>query len=256
MQIFAKHFIHSLMIVLVLMAARPVSAAPLEILVEDANAPWSNHGGTGYVNEAIKDAFMAVGVPVILKVVPYARCKALVLAGKGVACASMSWSPELAGYIQFAAVPFYTTHFDYYQRKLAPTLARSEKELGRGAVIGVVNSYEYPPSAYQSQQRGAIFQNGRSDKVNLQKLAKGRLNFALITTNNFEPRDLKSQQAGVEYEVVYAFSGDSLPTYIGFSTHHAQGLLALEKFNEGYKIITKNGALARLKSKWFASSSK
>jgi len=243
-----------ILIVLVGLVTFIAQAEPLEILVEDANAPWSYADGTGYVNEAIKEAFLAVKIPVTLKVVPYSRCKFLVMEGKTVACASMSRLIELEGLVQFPDQPFYITQFIYFQRKKQPAVVQSENELGQGMTVGVVNGYEYPGSAYQAQQRGATFENGRSDEVNLQKLAQGRINLALVSTNNMEPPEIKVSQAGVQNEVIYAFSSGSLNTYIGFSVHHEKGLWALGKFNEGFKLISTNGTLKRLKSQWFGGS--
>jgi polar amino acid transport system substrate-binding protein len=76
-------------------SAAPVTPARVQILVEDAASPWSNQGGEGYANDLVRAAFAAVGVDVELKVLPNARCKAMVLQADAVACSSMSASPEL-----------------------------------------------------------------------------------------------------------------------------------------------------------------
>lgn len=52
---------------------------------EDDAAPWSYADGTGYVNDVVRAAFQRSGRQVQYKVMPYARCKAMVLSGKLVA---------------------------------------------------------------------------------------------------------------------------------------------------------------------------
>ncbi len=56
--------------------------------------------GTGYVNDAVRAAFHAAGWTVELKVIPYARCKALATSGKLAGCFSASRTPELEGVLQ------------------------------------------------------------------------------------------------------------------------------------------------------------
>jgi hypothetical protein len=53
----------------------------LTIMVEDAAAPWSRSDGTGYANDVVVAAFKEMGVEIQLRVVPYSRCKYLVLSG-------------------------------------------------------------------------------------------------------------------------------------------------------------------------------
>lgn len=66
----------------------------LTIMVEDAAAPWSGSDGTGYANDVVVAAFKEMGVEIQLRVVPYSRCKYLVLSGQVTACFNMSWQPK------------------------------------------------------------------------------------------------------------------------------------------------------------------
>ena len=42
----------------------------------------------------------------------------------------------------------------------------------------------------------------------------------------------------------------TLNSYIGFSRKHQQGMWALGQFNKGYRAITADGTLRRLKTEW------
>jgi len=75
-------------------------AEAVTIGAEDDAGPWSYADGTAYVNDAVRAAFHAVGWTVELKVIPYARCKALATSGKLAGCFSASRTPELEGVLQ------------------------------------------------------------------------------------------------------------------------------------------------------------
>ncbi|MET0859109.1 MAG: hypothetical protein ABWY27_20345, partial [Telluria sp.] len=94
--------------------AAPATPGRLQILVEDAASPWSNHDGHGYANDLVRAAFAAAGVDVELVVVPYARCKAMVMQGSTVACFSMSASPELANRVRFSAKQLFSITPRFY----------------------------------------------------------------------------------------------------------------------------------------------
>jgi hypothetical protein len=126
----------------------------LEIYVENAADPFSRPDGTGYANDVVRAAFEAVGVRVNFKVVPYSRCKYMVLSGKTVACVSMSWDPSFAGKVKFADTPLINVTPVYYENRSRPLAARSEAELGKGIVVGTIRGYEYPKTVMEAKARG------------------------------------------------------------------------------------------------------
>ena len=96
--------------------ALPASAQTksLVIAVEDDAAPWSLADGSGYANDIVSIAFKAVGVDVQLKVVPYARCKRMVVNGDVAGCFSMSPAPELAGLVELSEQPIFSCYAGYF----------------------------------------------------------------------------------------------------------------------------------------------
>ncbi|WP_248915929.1 substrate-binding periplasmic protein [Pseudomonas moorei] len=240
--------------------ATSVVAAPqvhetMTIMVEDAAAPWSKRDGTGYANDVVVAAFQEMAVNVQLKVVPYARCKYMVLNGTSVACFNMSWLPEFEGRIKMASQPIYTVNNDIFEAINAP-LPKSPKSpctLPPGTVVGTVRGYEYSPQATALESAGVVFEDADSDVQNLRKLAARRLSAALIVTNDLEAKEQKARQAGTEDVVRFAFNCGLSAATIGFSLTHPDGLRALKMYDEGYRRIEANGVLKQIHMHWFPS---
>jgi polar amino acid transport system substrate-binding protein len=236
---------------LAVMAGGTLVSAPLVIAVEDDAAPWSQRDGTGFANDTVRAAFKAVNVEVDLSVVPYARGKDMVVKGKLAVCFSMSWVPELAGKVVFSEKPLFTFHDEYFVRSESTLKATKEAELPKGTVVGIVIGYEYPPSVYALKEKGIIiFEESETEESNLKKLAKGRIDAALVNFNETKPVELAIARAGVAGQVKHAFPSGDLGAFVGFSTKHPQGMKAREQFNEGYRIISTNGTLGRIEREW------
>jgi ABC-type amino acid transport substrate-binding protein len=232
-------------------------SAPLLIAVEDDAGSWSQRDGTGFANDVVRAAFNAAGVEVELLVVPYARCKDKVLKGKVAACFAMSWRPEFTGKIVFAEKPLFNCYADYFTDSKRPLKATQESNLPKGTVVGIVSGYEYPPSVYALKEKGiVVFEESESEELNLKKVAMGRIDAALVNYNKTKPVELLLAKAGVAGKVKRAFRSGTLGSFIGFSTRHPQGMKALEKFNEGHRIIYGNGIRNKVERKWQDLASK
>jgi polar amino acid transport system substrate-binding protein len=245
--------VHLLFVVFVTLLARTgrVAAEPLEILVEDDAAPWSLKDGTGYANDVVCAAFKASGVDAKLHVMPYARCRNMTVNGEAVACFSMSWVPELRGKIVFADKPLFNCYSDYFYKVGKPLGAESEGEIKRKLVVGTVVGYEYPPSFYQLRDKGMVVaEESPSEELNFKKLADGRIDAAMFTYNETKPAEIVMARAGVSGKVACGFRSGVLGSYIGFSTKHPRGAWALQKFNEGFRIIEANGVLQKIDQQW------
>ena len=232
-------------------AERPLPQR-LTILVEDAAEPFSGPDGRGYANDVVRAAFQAVGIVPELDVVPYARCKQAVEAGRMPACFSMSWIDGFAGRIAFSDRPIFEVRADYYQRTANPLAATREPDIASGSRIGIINGYEYPEGLERLKLKGVILEEAETDEINLKKLAAGRLDGAVVMTNDLEPRDKKLGEAHVRDRLAYAFSSGTLQSFIGFSQIHAQGDWARAQFNTGYELIMRNGTVDAIRRRWIA----
>ncbi len=229
------------------------SAAPdtLVIVVEDDAAPWSQPDGAGFANEAVIAAFKASGVTAKLQVVPYARCKRMVIEGDAAACFSMSPAPELAETVVMSNQPLFVCYADYFYNASNPPKVHTQADLPPKTTVGTVIGYEYPPAFEQLKQKGIItLDESPSEEMNLKKLVRGRVNLAIVNYNDIKSAEYIMTRAGVTGQVKVGFRAGVLNSYIGFSKKHSHGLWALGRFNAGFQIITANGELRRIEKAW------
>lgn len=233
-------------------AAAPAPAASrarLQILVEDAASPWSNHHGEGYANDLVRAAFAAAGVDVELVVVPYARCKAMVMQGAAASCFSMSPAPELDKLVRFSDKPLFSVTPRFYYNVKHKVAAKSVADLRKGMRVGIVHGYEYPAFVKQLAKRGVVVESARSDVANLRKLAAGRIDVALLMTDEMRNEQLIQRQAGVK-NVALAFQSAPMESFIGFSATRPDSEMLRHGFNSGYHTISGNGTRQSIHAAW------
>ena len=238
-----------------LSAQSPVRAAPplarLDVAVEDAADVWSRADGTGYANDIARAAFRAGGLEPHFLVVPYARCKAMVIEALVPACFSMSRDASIPGSVVFADSANFTFHSDFYQNVRHPLRVATGEQLPRGSRVGVVRGYEYPDAIHRLERLGIIrLVVASNEAINLRKLADGRLDAAMINTDATKRAADLLERSGVRGRVAYAFEGGLLPAFVGFSMRHPRGADALARFNAGRRAISANGALATIEHHW------
>jgi len=227
------------------------SAEQLEVAAEDEAAPWSQKDGTGYANDVVKAAFKAVDVDVKFQVMPYARCKHMVVDGKIAACFSVSPLQELDKTVMFADKPLFVCFSDYFQNANKPVKAANEEEIPKGTVVGTVHGYEYPECVYKLKEKGTIvFEEVDSEELNFKKLADGRIALALFNHNQMKLPGNAIAQSGAAGKINRAFRCGTLDSFIVFSRKHPRGKWARDKFNEGFKTISADGALLEIQKKW------
>jgi ABC-type amino acid transport substrate-binding protein len=230
-------------------AAAPAPRKHVQIMVEDAASPWSNHAGEGYANDLVRAAFAAAGVDADLVVVPYSRCKALVMQGGAVACFSMAAAAEFDKLVRFADKPLFSVTPQFYYNVKHKVAARSVADLRRGMRVGIVLGYEYPKFLGDLARRGVVIDTARSDVTNLHKLAAGRIDLALVMTDEMRTAELIKRQAGV-HGITLAFQEAPQGSFIGFSTTHPEGEIQRQRFNAGFRLITENGTRQAIQAKW------
>ena len=227
----------------------PVVRDPVELMVEDSAAPWSDHEGQGYANDLVRAAYAAVHAELTLRVVPYARCKQYAMHGKTAGCFSMSDAPELHGVVVFSDQPLFQVTPRFYTNPAHPLRAASERDFASGTRIGIVNGYEYPASVSVLAARGVLLDAANTESSNLKKLAVGRVDAALIMTDQIKTDSMMLKEAGAE-NMVFLFALAPMGSYLGFSVQHPDGERARKLFNEGYRIITANGVKRAIDRKW------
>ena len=124
------------------------------------------------------------------------------------------------------------------------------RDLPKGAIVGIVNEYEYPDAVYALRRNGITLQSAPDDATNLRLLARGRIDAAVVMTNELVAQNQKAVEAGVGANVRYAFRLGLENAHVGFSRKHPMGASARRSFNEGYKRILADGTVDALKRKW------
>ncbi|MEP6618137.1 MAG: transporter substrate-binding domain-containing protein [bacterium] len=242
----------------VMMLAAPPPATPqrppvrtLDIAVEDAADPWSRADGSGYANDIVRAAFRAAGITVRLHVMPYARCKGMVIDAKITACFSMSPDLRPATGITLSDKPLFECMSAFVMSRNGRIKATRASELPRGTVVGAVLGYEYPAAVRDLERSGAItLQYAASEQTNLRKLVAGRIDLAIVNYNELKTLEYVSANAGVATKVQAAFVAGMLKSYIGFNDAHSQSAWARAQFNKGAAIIASSGELAAIRGSW------
>jgi polar amino acid transport system substrate-binding protein len=223
----------------------------ITLAVEDAAGLWSRADGTGFANDVVRAAFAAAGVSVWLDVVPYARCKRMVVEGAIAGCFSMSPDEAADTSITFPSTPTFICHSVLYARRGGRLVATRAADLPRGTVVGVVLGYEYPDALHALARDGRIvLEPAGSEEINLRKLVHERLDAIVLNLDGIKTADWIAARAGVSSDVRPLIDLGTMPSYVGFSRTHRDGPRALAAFETGMRRIAQSGELARIERAW------
>ncbi|MBC8086541.1 MAG: ABC transporter substrate-binding protein [Phycisphaerae bacterium] len=230
-------------------------AAELLVAIEDAADLWSRVDGTGFANDVVIAAFRAAHVPIRLTVVPYARCKQLVLEGAVVACASMSRDRTSSSMVRFPSVPLFVCYTELLENSAKPLNSTKLSALARGTRVGVVLGYEYPAALDTALRAGNIsVERAPSELILMRKLAAGRVDAALMNLNDIKSLAYISAATGLTAKMLSRGRVGTLESYLGFSLRHPQSAGAMSAFEAGMRTIRANGELAAISGKWTDTS--
>lgn len=223
----------------------------LKIYVENDAAPWSKGDGTGYANDLVKAIYDAVHVDVIFEVVPYARCKKHTETGEAVGCFNMARNPEFEDTITFSRLPLFSAYISYFHNTENPLSVSKSENIKEGTVVGTVIGYEYDDIFYELEKKGRItVEETRSEEINIKKLGRGRLDAVILWNNETKPADFIIEKAGMTGEVELAFHSTILELHMGFSKKHPRAAWALQKYEEGIRMIQSNGVYDQITKDW------
>jgi polar amino acid transport system substrate-binding protein len=228
------------------------TAGPIVVIgAEDDAAPWSYADGTGYVNDVVKAAFERAGWTVHMKVMPYARCKAMVLTGALAACFSASKTSDLDGKLLYPRHPVFEAQNILVAPMRSALPGCDTRQWASRPTIGTVRGYEYIVGVNAMFEHDhAIRENSDSEVSNLRKLEAGRLDAALITVDAVKRLEIVAQLAhvGGGYKTVCNFGSE--PAYVAFSSRHPQGQAALEAYEQGFGRLQSDGSILALQKLW------
>lgn len=232
-------------------AAHAAGTPVIDIDAEDAAAPWSQADGAGAANEIVREAFARSGVPVRLHTVPYARCKAEMLAGSVVGCIAVGANEALGTRARLPRTPLYRVRTVLVSREHAPIGSCDAHTWPASATVGRVNAYEYAPRFEQAlaATRVSVSELG-SEPQGLRMLVAGRIDALVLQLDSLKTLDYVQRQAGAQAPLQVACDFGPLDSHIGFSVRHRDGALALAAFEQGYAAMLADGSVERILDAW------
>ncbi|MFC3625053.1 substrate-binding periplasmic protein [Vogesella amnigena] len=224
------------------------AAERLTLAVEDDWYPFAAvHNGkiVGMAVEIVREAYRAVGVEVLFRSMPYARCMRQTELGREVGCFNSLQDSSTRDRFLFGQQPLFHGAITIYAQsgKSQPvTLA----DLA-GKRVGLTNGYTYGTEV--ETDRRMIKEYARNDLASLRKLALGRLDYALVYT-----RVADYLQGAYSYELYGKLQvvGKVIenPLYLSFSRTNLRAESALRQLDQGLSMIRSNGRYAAITTRW------
>jgi hypothetical protein len=245
------HRVPAALALVLALAAEAGMAQAIVIGAEDDAAPWSYADGTGYANDVVRLAFDRAGWKAQLKVMPYARCKALVLSGDIAACFSVSRAPDLEGRLLFPQQSLFQARNLLVAAASSPLSGCDASKWPSRPLVGIVRGYEYRRAVEAVFANGqAIADPGDSEVSSLRKVRAGHVDAALVTVDPVKRLEFVAALAGVaaDFKLVCDFGGD--PAYVAFSRRHPQGPAAAAAFDAGMQALQQQGAVDATQQDW------
>lgn len=232
------------------------AADVVTIVCEDDFAPYGyqakNGGAAGLATDIIVEAYKAVGVSVVFKVMPYARCMAVALSGGEVGCYNTNNDEKnLANYI-FPEEPLFIGDMVFWARKDYAGEVTVEGLIGSREVVGVTHGYNYDaPGVTFDYEDKILKDSGTTVTKTLQKLVHGRYNIAAAERRVALLAIARSKEMlEGKIKVVGTISRPGL--FLSFSKSHPDGQKYANLLTQGIRIIKANGKYAELEQKWDA----
>ncbi|MDT3296679.1 transporter substrate-binding domain-containing protein [Shewanella sp. SP2S2-6] len=226
--------------------AVPAESQPqtITLAAEDSWPPFANQFGQGISHRLIQAAFKQSHIEVNSLVVPYSR--ALMMAEKGAVDGVFNVTREISTEQRFifGKTPLLVATASFYQKKQKPILADNKWALPKGAVIGVIKSYEYGdefPKLVKQQQLNIVTVANQQQLINL--LLIGRIDAALMF-DLVAKENLKKM--GVDDDVIPVFANHSSDIFLAFSKENPQAQTLATQLDAGLSLLKATGQYEKL----------
>ncbi|HEX5310833.1 substrate-binding periplasmic protein [Aquabacterium sp.] len=226
----------------------------IEIGAEDDAAPLAYADGSGFVADVVKAALAHSGWEVRLKVLPYARCKALAQNGLLAGCYSTCRTPDLEGKLLFPNKPIYESR--NVLLTTSPHLKGCDpSQWPSGTRIGIVRGYEYTSEVHKLLNAAGIRPSETDSEIsNLRKLEAGRLDATVVTLDKVKRIEFIRMLAHTTAPVKELCLLGKQPAFVAFSPKHPMGARARDAFDQGLNQLIQDGRLQQLEQDWRARS--
>ncbi len=211
---------------------------------EDDWIPYARADGTGLANEIIAAAFKSVGIDVKFKVMPYNRILKLVEWGDLLGGFNVPLDEESKKKYVLGNMPLYHAVSAYYQNKEKSLKGKNRDALVNKERIGVVLGYGYGDHFLQAVEKGNIIKEvSRSEKINLKKLAVGRIDATIIYDKT---ASVLLKELGLEDKIEMVFQNETTPIFLAFSKKNPKSQYYADKLDKGMAKIKKDGTYQKI----------
>ncbi len=232
------------MVMVICLSGSPSYGETITLGAEDDWIPYSRADGTGLANDIVVAAFKSVGIDVKFKVMPYNRILKLVEWGDLLGGFNVPLDEESKKKYILGNTPLYDAVSAYYQSKKRPLKAKNRDGLVNKERIGVVLGYGYGDHFLKAVERGDIIKDtSRSEKINLKKLAAGRIDATIIYDKT---ASVLLKELGLEDRIEMAFQNETTPIFLAFSRKNPKGQYYADQLDKGLARIKKDGTYQRI----------
>lgn len=222
----------------------------ISLVAEDDWYPYSaraeNGRPHGFAVDVIKLAYDAVDADVEYKVMPFARCLEEVKLGREIGCFDTAKQEMLDSDFVFPEEPLFTAKLTIYIPSDSGDKNLTFKKL-EGKKVGITNGYTYGDEFEKNQNIKKDV--SQSDTIVLKKLAKGRLDSAIVYEKCAD-YIVGQNKSELEHKIKVGGVGKDDKFYISFSRKHPGAEKAKSLFDKGMKLIKANGKYSELEKKF------
>lgn len=239
---------HGWPLAVLLSSALPANAEPLRIGAEDDWYPYTalrDGQVQGMSVDIVKAAFAATSTDIELLPYPYARCMQLALKGELVACFNTAPNAQIAvDYLLPKTALFHDDILLWARSTQATPLSGLEQLAGKRVAVTI--GYEYGERFDHNQQLVRV--PVRQDRNGFLMLQRQRVDYMVayrgIATHLFRQHPELADQ----FSPVATVHQPQL--HLSFSRHAAQAADALQRFEQGMRLIQDNGRYQQILQDW------
>ncbi|MDM4764790.1 transporter substrate-binding domain-containing protein [Pelomonas sp. SE-A7] len=200
----------------------------------------------GITLDVVRAAYAVVGLEVRYEVMPYARCLAQTRAGILVACFNTLRNAAIEDEYLWHKPAMFPVQYKIYARAESIEQNLKPKDL-EGRRVAVTHAYEYGAEFDDNSRIQRVY--SPRDESNFRMLLLGRADFTLALEINTRMLIQRRPDLAGRIKMVGAVAESGV--YMAFSRAHADAPRLMARFEEGLRIIGKNGRLQAIHDEWW-----
>lgn len=239
-----------LMLIVIMSIISPLYATEIVPIATDEYEPYTSsaYGGSGVVLEIVRESFVLQGIEVEYQFYPWKRGELLVNVGEVYGTVPYFRTQERSQKYDFSEPLIYSINRFFYNKQRFPDgFVWSSYDDFRGYVIGGTLGYWYI-SAFE--RAGLKVEEVRTDKQNLKKLIKQRVDFVLMD----ELTGLRLLRECYPDDIgkidVLAKPESFLEFHVMVSRNYPNSMELTKLFNQGLKELKENGQYRKILKKY------